>query len=134
MVDEGLIKKSAEVYAHLGASEYQLEFGHKAKPYSCTLTFPPNRFFHLAGLHKFTDNDRLKRIGSVDALRGLIAGTLDVSDINKSEFWTQEAVSRLDAVAQLDKIVENSSLCFRYQKMKAPGSNIKANYLLIASL
>lgn len=134
MPDEGLIKRCVENYARLMPYEYDFEFGHKAKPYSFTLIFPGDSFYHLAGMHKFAYYWSLMRKGGAYAFDQLVSDALDVSNIENSRFWTPDAISRLTAVAYLEEIVENGHLYVRYPRMQAPNSKISANYLLVATL
>lgn len=122
-------------YEKLKDTIYKIVVGRKGKSYILMLHFPPESFFHLAGLQHLTDltfpSKNKERI-----FKEIISGNLTIADIRKSVFFDKWFIGeRLQNFQFLEKMIDSNSITYLINaKRYITYTNIKADYLCEYSL
>ena len=125
------LTKSAKAFERLLKTEYTFKAGHKNKLISLKVNFMKEDFFHLVGLHKLRDIEKLNdpSFSKSRIFDAVADGTITFDDLQKSVFF-DEIDSRIRYFCQLEELLDKEDLIFRYYKNKVKGSGISADYLL----
>lgn len=116
----------AVAYKNLFDVTYDLKIGSKNKLVELSLYFAKENFYHLIGLEKLNDIQKVR--GNPNKIFDkIINGKISYSDISKSEFFG-EIKSRLDYFPKLEKFLDDDYFTVAFNKQKSY-SNISAKYL-----
>jgi hypothetical protein len=118
----------AKRFEKLLDKKYHMIVGRKGKTAEIELTFEIYQFHHLVGLHKLKDID-ISRDNRENVFRSIISGDISLASVEKS-FHFNVIRSRLDSFFNLEQILDDNNLVFRYNKNINSSSHIKAEYLL----
>ena len=117
-------------YEKLKDTIYKIVVGRKGKAYILILHFPPESFFHLAGLQHLTDitfpSTNKERI-----YKEIKSGNLTMKDIRKSVFFDKWFIEeRLQNFQFLDEMIDSNSITYLINaKRYITYTDIKADYL-----
>lgn len=93
------------------------------------LTFQKSDFHHIAGLHKLTDKMSLQH-GSREKLFDKILNEEFSIQFLESSFHYKEMQERLEALINLERLLDSENLIFKYNENVRLSSQIKSDYLL----
>lgn len=125
-----ILYSAAIEYKKLENTVYRIVIGRKGHSYSIKLHFPPESFFHLAGLQHLTDltfpSTNKERI-----YKEILEKKLTVSDIEKSIFYNKWFIEeRLNNFVYLKDMIEGDSITYLINaKRYIAYTSIKADYL-----
>ena len=125
------LTKSAKAFERLLKTEYSFKAGHKNKLISLKINFMKEDFFHLVGLHKLRDIEKLNdpSFSKPKIFDAVADGAITYDELQKSVFF-DEIDSRISCFCKLEELLDKEDLIFRYYKNKVKGSGISADYLL----
>ncbi|MBM6897217.1 hypothetical protein H9X86_07510 [Pseudoflavonifractor capillosus] len=124
-----ILHDSAQAFFRLLDYEYDVVIGRKGQSIAFTIAFDKSHFHHLAGLHKMRDMPMLSRGKRERIFDHILSGKMTQAQVEKSIFF-QENIRRLEHVAQLESLLDNNRLIFRYLPQKAGFSKIQADFVL----
>ena len=124
-----LLLECAQNFERLLPYQYHIVIGRKGVARVFTISFDRSDFHHLAGLHKLRDITQLQTGKRERIMQGILDGDLTLSTAQKSAFYEQIA-PRLSPLSQLESILDNNQLVFRYNAKAHAFSMIEADYLL----
>lgn len=125
-----ILYDAAMEYKKLEKTVYKIIVGRKGYSYPIMLHFPPESFFHLAGLQHLTDltypSTNKERI-----YKEIIKKNFTVNDIEKSIFYDKWFVEeRLSNFAYLKDMIEGDSITYLINaKRYIAYTTIRADYL-----
>ena len=123
-----LLMKCASGFQELMRYEYRFTLGRKGTLKEITLRFSAIDFHHLAGLHKLKDTN-IARANRSAVFQQILNGHITYDTIKKSQFLP-EIQSRLDALPNLESLLDEDQLVFRYNKKIYPHSFIESEFLI----
>ncbi|MGN0638870.1 MAG: PBECR4 domain-containing protein [Huintestinicola sp.] len=126
-----LLLEAAENFRKLLDIKYDVLLGRKNREVEISIIFRPIDFHHLAGLQYIKDMPELKcsrekvfqAIRNDSALRMKISSSVFFADIRE----------RLTALKQIEYLLDNNDLIFKYDYKKNKMSKMKADFLIQAS-
>lgn len=104
--------------------------GKRRKTAAIQLSFSPEQFHHLSGLHKLIDL-RLARENRETVFYRILSGEITLADVKKSRYYGDIA-SRIDPLTQLESLLDNNDIIFKYNENQNTRSWIEAEFLLIS--
>lgn len=125
-----ILYEAAIEYQKLKGIKYRIVIGRKGQAYNIMLHFPPESFFHLAGLQHLEDitfpSKNKERI-----YKEILKKKLTIDDINTSVFYEESYVEeRLNDFKFLKDMIETNSFYYKINmKRYIQYTNIKADYL-----
>lgn len=108
---------------------YEIALGKKGQRYDISLSFYPDNFFHLTGLHKLKDIEQLRSGRQAWIYHSILSG--DITDVflqRSTKFSDVEG--RIKAFSYLEELLDENRLYFRYDPRKKAFSTIVADYLI----
>lgn len=108
---------------------YKIIAGKKGKLYTVDILFQKDHFVHLAGLHKLDDLPNIKNATREAVFDNIISGTITDNYISKSVYYP-EIKDRIAALADLENLIDNNNIIFKFYSKFNFGSMISADYLL----
>lgn len=117
-------------YGSLKDVIYKIVVGRKGKSYILMLHFPPESFFHLAGLQHLKDltfpSKNKERI-----YKEIVSGNLTMEDVRKSVFYDKWFIEeRLQNFHFLEQMIESNSITYLINARRyITYTDIKADYL-----
>ena len=129
MEHDHLLFEAAATFLELEAYQLKLTIGRKGNAEEVYLSFRPNDFHHLAGLHKLTDINQVYKQNAKIVYQQIIAGKIQQSDIVQSDFY-HLIEERLLILRNLKIIFCNFSNMFKFRKLMIPNSRIRWKFLL----
>ncbi|TYZ20476.1 PBECR4 domain-containing protein [Selenomonas ruminis] len=129
-MDKDILQAAAKAYEQLIKVEYLIVLGRKGKTSTMHITFQPENFYHLAGLHKLKLRYKFQQKTSAKILANIVKGQLTVSQIENDDNF-RKIVPRLIALQNLSTILENNDTkFFAYDNRKVSfATKITADYL-----
>ena len=125
------LQECAKIFEKLIDKKYYIKIGRKGKSTTLEITFEPADFYHLIGLHKLKDIEAVN--GNRETIfQRILAGRISFSDLNKSEFF-EKIENRIEFFIDLENILDDNRLVFKYHDHLSSFSLIKAEYLLSTS-
>lgn len=109
--------------------QYHFVLGRKGNLKEFYLSFDKSDFHHLAGLHKLKDINALQIGKRSDVFDAILSNKITTQDIQKSEFYKQ-MYFRLEPLSNIEVLLDDNQLIFRYNEKIRQYSVIKADYLL----
>lgn len=109
--------------------QYHFVLGRKGNLKEFYLSFDKSDFHHLAGLHKLKDINALQIGKRSDVFDAILSNKITIQDIQKSEFYKQ-MYFRLEPLSNIEVLLDDNQLIFRYNEKIRQYSVIKADYLL----
>ena len=120
--------KCASNFKKIMDYEYYFSIGRKGKLKEITLGFSDTDFHHLAGLHKLKDT-HIAHANRSAIFQQILNGSITYDTLTKSQFLP-EIQSRLEALPNLESLLDENQLVFRYNPQIYPHSSIQSEYLL----
>lgn len=128
--DHGLLYDAAVAWKELTEYYYIFTFGYKQQLHTIQLTFPPEKFPHLAGFQYLKDIS-LPRFNPSKTLNMILSGKISHSQIKKGSQYEESIKSRLEALIRLKKTLEQNFLLHSYMpQFYSFTTQIKADYLI----
>lgn len=124
-----LLKECAVAFQRLLGYEYYFVIGRKGQTREFYVTFQTSDFHHLAGLHKLKDIAQIQQGMREKVFEKIITGEISQTLIEKSEYYEQMQ-GRLLPLRELEKILDDNEIVFRYNEKVHKFSLIKTEYLL----
>lgn len=93
--DHGLLYDVATAWKELTGYCYVFTFGYKQQLYTINLSFPPERFPHLAGFQYLKDIN-LPRFNPSKTMNMILSGKISHSQIEKSSQYEESVKPRLE--------------------------------------
>lgn len=125
-----ILCSAAKEYQKLKNIKYRIVIGRKGKSYNIMLHFPPEAFFHLAGLQHLEDitfpSTNKERI-----YKEILQGKFTLENIRASVFYEKCFIEeRLLDFSLLKEMIESDSLYYMINLQRyIQYTNIKADYL-----
>lgn len=108
---------------------YEIALGKRGQRYDISLSFYPDNFFHLTGLHKLDDLEQLRSGKRAWIYQDILSGDITDDFLRKStKFLAVEG--RIKAFSYLEELLDGNRLYFRYDPRKKAFSTIVADYLI----
>ncbi len=120
--------KCAAAYQKLLNITYRIILGRKGKLTELSLYFEPVSFHHLIGLHKLKDL-RIARANREKVFHDILSRKLTYHSISHSKYF-HLIEQRLLPFSNLEQLLDQNKLFFRYNTKLNPFSLIEADYLL----
>ena len=121
---------SATAFLALTQHEYRFTIGRKGVTRELRLSFSPDDFHHLAGLHKIRDNDFIRTAKRSKVFDAILNGSITMEILEHSRYY-DEVADRIDLAGKLEQLLESSQIVFRFSAQMLPFySKIDADYLL----
>ena len=122
------LQECAKSFEHLLDKKYHIIIGRKGKSVDIDLAFDIVDFHHLVGLHKLK-NLRLSRGNREKVFKNILDGHISFSDIKQSPHFNQ-IKNRIEPFSDLENILDDNRLIFKYNERQDSFSLIQAEYLL----
>lgn len=122
------LQECAKSFEKLLDKKYHIVIGRKGKSVDIELMFNIADFHHLIGLHKLKDL-RLSRGNREEIFRDILSGHILFSNIEQSLHFNQ-IEKRIEPFSDLEKILDDNHLVFKYNEKAHSFSLIQAEYLL----
>lgn len=125
-----ILYDAAIEYQKLKKIIYRIVIGRKNKSYTIMLHFPPESFFHLAGLQHLTDitfpSKNKERI-----YKEILNKKISINDIKKSAFFEKWFIEeRLENFYHLEKMLDSNAVTYLINsKRYISYTSIRADYL-----
>ena len=124
-----LLQECASAFQLLMEYEYHFVIGRKGKLREFDLTFEKADFHHLAGLHKLKDIAQIQQGMRAKVFDRILKGDISEELIQKSVYYEQMS-GRIFPLKDLEKMLDDNKMIFRYNEKIHKFSLIKADYLL----
>lgn len=105
------LRLAAETYRRMTAVEYHIVLGRKGKMHLLDIEFPPENFYHLAGLHKLKRSYSLFQDASARVLKKILSGEMGMDMIRDDQNF-QKVEKRLMALSELEEILDKTDTQF----------------------
>lgn len=122
------LQECAKSFEKLLDKKYHIVIGRKGKSADIELAFDAVDFHHLMGLHKLKDL-RLSRGNRERIFRDILSGNILFSNIEHSLYFNK-IEKRIEPFSNLEKILDDNHLVFKYNEQVHSFSLIQAEYLL----
>lgn len=127
---EDLLYAAAVAWMELTEYDYIFTYGYKKCLYPIKLSFPVERFPHLAGFQYLKDVE-LPRFNSAKTLDKILGGTIKYSQIKKGIQFELAVKPRLEALIRLKQTIENEFTLYSFTpQYYSFSTRIKADYLI----
>lgn len=127
-----LLYDAAVAWSKLLPFHYDIICGKSKKLYPISLDFKEDEFYHLAGFPHIDDIVFPVQFPQCVMLRKVLDGTITEQMITKSEGYEKTVKSKLLAIIQLEKLLNNCSKAYMFDpKRLGFYTKIKAKYLLV---
>ena len=127
-----LLYDAAVAWSKLLPFHYDIICGKSKKLYPISLDFNEVEFYHLAGFPHIDDIVFPVQFPQCVMLRKVLDGTITEQMITKSEGYEKTVKSKLLAIIQLEKLLNNCSKAYMFDpKRLGFYTKIKAKYLLV---
>lgn len=128
--DHGLLYDAAVAWKELTEYYYAFTFGYKQQLYTIHLSFPPEKFPHLAGFQYLKDIN-LPRFNPSKTMNMILSGKISYSQIEKGSQYEESVKPRLEALVRLKKTLEKDFQLHSYMpRFYSFTTQIKADYLI----
>ena len=125
-----LLYNAAVTWRELAEYCYLFTFGYKKQLYTINLSFPPEKFPHLAGFQYLKDIS-LPRFNPSKTLDMILSGKITQSQIEKAAQYKEYVKPRLEALIHLKETLEQDFQLHSYMPQFYPfTTQIKADYLI----
>lgn len=124
-----ILQACALAFQGLLAYEYHFVIGRKGKMREFYLNFNEADFHHLAGLHKLKDIAQIQRGMREKIFNQILIGKIPLSLIEKSVYY-DKMKGRILPLTDLEGMLDDNQMIFRYNEKVHKYSLIKADYLL----
>lgn len=125
-----LLYAAAVAWKELTQYHYTFTYGYKKQLYTINLSFPPEKFPHLAGFQYLRDIS-LPRYNPSKTLDTILDGNIKHSQIEKSSQYEKSVKPRLEALIRLKQTIEQEFLLYSYMpRFYSFVTQIKADYLI----
>ncbi|MFI3325220.1 MAG: PBECR4 domain-containing protein [Clostridia bacterium] len=122
----------AKAFENLTHTEYKIVLGRKGEKIELRIRFLSSQFHHLMGLVKLRDLEVANQ-NRFKVFTDIINNKLTYAKISTSEFISQ-IEDRFIPLANIEKILDNNNLVFRYNEKINAFSFIQADFLLSTPL
>ena len=127
-----LLYTAAIAWSQLLTFRYDIICGKSKKLYPISLDFKEDEFYHLAGFPHIDDIVFRVQFPQCVMLRKVLDGTITEQMITKSEGYEKTVKSKLLAIIQLEKLLNNCSKVYMFDPRHLGFyTKIKAKYLLV---
>lgn len=127
-----LLYDAAVAWSKLLPFHYDIICGKSKKLYPISLDFKEDEFYHLAGFPHIDDIVFPVQFPQCAMLRRVLDGTITEQMISKSKGYEKTAKSKLLAIIQLEKLLNNCAKAYMFDpKRLGFYTKIKAKYLLV---
>ena len=129
-MDIDILQAAALAYEKLTKVEYLIVLGRKGKTTELHISFQPENFYHLAGLHKLKMRYKFQQRTSAWILDNIAKGKIPSTQIKHDENYSK-ILPRLSALQHLSTIIEdNDTKFYKYDPQKIFfATKIAADYL-----
>ncbi|MBU5480528.1 hypothetical protein KQI91_04730 [Blautia sp. MSJ-19] len=128
--DHGLLYNAAVTWKELTEYYYVFTFGYKQQLYTIHLSFPPEKFPHLAGFQYLKDIN-LPRFNPAKTMNMILSGKIRHSHIEKGSQYEGSVKPRLEALIRLKETLEQDFQLHSYMpRFYSFTTQIKADYLI----
>lgn len=125
-----LLYDAAVTWKELSQYRYIFVYGYKKQLYEINLSFPPEKFPHLAGFQYLKDV-RLSRFNPSKTLDMILTGKIKHRQIEKGTQYEEYVKPRLMALVRLKQTIEQDFLLHSYMpQFYSFATQIKADYLI----
>lgn len=124
-----LLQLCAQRFDRLCAYQYHFVIGRKGHTIAFDLSFRHSDFHHLVGLHKLKDAVRFQDGRRAVIMERILRGRLSLQDAKKSQYYPKME-ERMLPLLELEAMLDNNEIIFRYDKEKNRMSLIEADFLL----
>ncbi|MBR2048837.1 MAG: hypothetical protein IJ960_09615 [Oscillospiraceae bacterium] len=127
-----LLYDAAMVWNHLLGYKYDIVCGRSGVLYPISLDFEASEFYHLAGFPHMKDIVLPVRFSQKQTLSKVLKGTVKESMIVKSDNYEPIIRRKLEALTQLEELLNSPFQVYQYDRWKSPFyTEIRARYLLV---
>ena len=124
-----ILKKAAMEFDKLLPITYHFEVARRNVKKEFSLSFKPEDFHHITGLHKLKDIELAQSGMRSKIYHSVLNGHIAYSDISKSNYFN-EIAERLRLVGDMEKIIDSNQIIFKYLENVNRHSLIEADFLL----
>lgn len=124
-----ILQECALAFQELLEYEYHFVIGRKGQLKEFNLTFKEGDFHHIVGLHKLKDIAQIQQGMREKVFRKIVSGDISVELLKKSVYYEQMS-SRILPLSDLEQMLDDNKIIFRYNEKVHKFSVIKADYLL----
>ena len=125
-----LLYDAAVAWDNLLNTSYQITYGKSGKLYSVSLSFKPEHFFHMSGIHYVDDVDFKISFKKSNFLSLILSGKIDSGVVEKSSNWV-DIKGRLEAIVRLEGILDSDFEFYQFNPRYLPFySNLSAKYMI----
>ena len=125
--DHGLLYDAAVAWKELTEYCYVFTFGYKQQLYTINLSFPPERFPHLAGFQYLKDIN-LPRFNPSKTMNMILSGKISHSQIEKGSQYEESVKPRLEALIRLKETLEQDFQLHSYMLQFYSFTQTKRDY------
>ncbi len=105
------LRLAADAYRQMTIIEYHMILGRRGKTYVLDIEFPPENFYHLAGLHKLKRSYPPFQNTSARILKIITSGKIGTDRIREDQNY-DKIEKRLMALTELQEILDRSDTQF----------------------
>lgn len=128
--DHRLLYDAAVAWKELTEYCYVFTFSYKQQLYTINLSFPPEKFPHLAGFQYLKDVN-LPRFNPSKTMNMILSGKISHSQIEKGSQYEESVKPRLEALIRLKETLEQDFQLHSYMpQFYSFTTQIKADYLI----
>ena len=128
--NHGLLYDAAVAWKELAEYYYVFTFGYKQQLYTIHLSFPSEKFPHLAGFQYLKDIN-LPRFNPSKTMNMILSGKISHSQIEKGLQYEESVKPRLEALIRLKETLEQDFQLHSYMpQFYSFTTQIKADYLI----
>ena len=121
---------AATAWQTLLCTEYEITYGKKRVLHTLHLSFHPDQFSHLSGIHHVDDIDLKIPFNKEKFFNKVLNHEFDNINLQNSIYWG-DISGRLDAITKLQSILDSDFVLYLFQRNILPFySDIDANYLI----
>lgn len=113
---QDILYRAAEVWKELTEYHYVFTYGYKGELHEIKLTFSPEDFPHLAGVHYLKDI-ALPRYSPRKTVDMILSGKITYDKVKKGALYQEYVKPRLLALVRLKEILEQEFDLFSYLSM-----------------
>lgn len=129
-----ILYDAASAWKELTDFHYVFTYGYKKQLHTIHLSFPPERFPHLAGFQYLRDVN-LPKYNPSKILDMILLGKISYHQITKSNQFTESVKPRLEALIRLKQTLEQDFFLYSYMpRFYSFTTQIQADYLISSIL
>lgn len=126
-----LLFQAATSWDALTQTIYRLIYGKKKNLISVDIVFRDDDFFHMAGFQYLKDIRLSVQFPKKKAIHLILASEIKETDINKSANFLELIKPRLEAIIQLERMLDNNFTSYVFNTNSLPfHTKINADFLL----